>query len=189
MPIVGGSLEEAATDFREHLNRVLHLTVTQAPLTVVRSGPSVQLAFRRGGRPIEVSLRTRFGSMWLYLGQTCNSTPIGDGRHRLHTVAYQYTLRADEAGEATFRWEYEKSLAAGKFHCRHHLQGDVALQIGRAAVALNDLHLPTGFVTIEEVLRFCIVDLDVKPLSAEWDMILTDSYEKFKGDFAPRGQL
>ena len=54
---------------------------------------------------------------------------------------------------------------------------------------LNDLHLPTGFTTIEEVLRFCIVDLGVTPLSDEWDRVLTDSYEKFKGDFAPRGQL
>jgi len=63
------------------------------------------------------------------------------------------------------------------------------LQIGRETVALNDLHLPTGFVTVEEVLRFCIVDLAVKPLSDEWDATLMDSYEKFKGDFAPRGQL
>jgi hypothetical protein len=55
-------------------------------------------------------------------------------------------------------------------------------------VRLNDLHLPTGFTTIEDVLRFCIVDLAVAPLSPEWDQVLNESYQTFKGDCAPRGQ-
>lgn len=61
---------------------------------------------------------------------------------------------------------------------------------------------------MEEVLRFSIEDLKV-PTSAPrehapvppeadehdlhlqqtWDEILTESYEKFKSDFAPRGRL
>jgi hypothetical protein len=32
-------------------------------------------------------------------------------------------------------------------------------------ISLNDVHVLTGFVTVEEVLRFCIVDLGVPPLS------------------------
>jgi hypothetical protein len=44
-------------------------------------------------------------------------------------------------------------------------------------------------MTIEEVLRFCIVDLGVPPISRRWHEILEESYQRFKDDFAPRGSL
>jgi hypothetical protein len=44
---------------------------------------------------------------------------------------------------------------------------------------LNDFHLPTGYVAIEDILRFTIVDLEVAPLSGDWDAILKES----SGDF------
>jgi len=40
-------------------------------------------------------------------------------------------------------------------------------------------------VTIEDILRFCIVDLGVEPLSANWHEILQESYELFREEFAP----
>jgi hypothetical protein len=48
---------------------------------------------------------------------------------------------------------------------------------------MNNLHLPTGFVALEEVLRFCIVDLGVNPLSDEWNGVLEESYRLFKTEF------
>jgi len=50
---------------------------------------------------------------------------------------------------------------------------------------LNDLHLPTGYVLLEEIIRFCIVDLGVRTLDADWNKTLEDSEEKFKKSFAP----
>jgi hypothetical protein len=194
VPITGRTLEEASAKFREHLNGVLARTVTPTPLIMFEAERSrgarlgIQLTFRRGGLPIEAPLNTKFGRVSLYLGQTCESTVGEDRLHRLRTVSYRYTLRPDDATEPLFRWEYEKTLDASARYCRHHLQGDIALEFGGIRVPLDDLHLPTGFVTIEEVLRFCIVDLEVPPPSEEWHTILTDSYELFKGDFAPRGQ-
>jgi hypothetical protein len=146
----------------------------------------MQLAFRRSGGPIEVALSTRFGRAGLYLGQTCESTQT-EGRHQLRTVSYRYTVSFNGSREPLFRWEYRKDPGPSARYCRHHLQGAIPLAISEEAVSLNDLHLPTGFVTIEEVLRFCIVDLGVTPLSANWHEILTDSYSLFKSKFAPRG--
>jgi hypothetical protein len=45
------------------------------------------------------------------------------------------------------------------------------------------LHLPTGFVALEDVLRFCIVDLGVNPLSDGWHDVLEESYRLFKTEF------
>lgn len=192
MPIQGGTLGHAAAQFRDHLNRLLARTITASPLVLVAVSdlprPRVQLAFRQGGQAVEVPLRSRrCGRLWLWLGQTCEST-VQERQHRLRTVAYRYTLRADGGREPLFRWEYEKELAPPARYCRHHIQGDIPLRIGRMRTSLNDLHVPTGFVTIEEVIRFCMVDLKVPSLSKDWHYVLVNSYQEFKTKFAPRGE-
>lgn len=71
--------------------------------------------------------------------------------------------------------------------CRHHLQGPLLVPFGRHELNLNDFHLPTGYTTIEDVIRFCIVDLGASPLSRDWHETLEGSYRLFKTKFAPRG--
>lgn len=119
--------------------------------------------------------------MSLYVGQVCDSIEAQGGGRQLVTAEYAYTLTPDGANEALLRWEYVRNPSDGGLWCRHHLQGPIPLKLGRAGtVPLNDLHLPTGYVTIEEVIRFCIVDLGVEPLTKDWDAILTESYERLK---------
>lgn len=92
-----------------------------------------------------------------------------------------YTLTVDDEVEPLFRWEFGRQMP--ELYCRHHLQGAVPLQIGRHTVSLNDLHLPTGYVRVEEILRFCVADLGVRPRSEEWDRVLRDSYDRLKSEF------
>jgi hypothetical protein len=121
--------------------------------------------------------------MELYLGQVCESRLLGQ-LHRLQTVKYTYTLTPSGAQEPLFRWEYVRDIGDDRW-CRHHLQGPLALPVNDRGgiVSLNDWHLPTGYVPFEEVLRFCVVDLGVTPLAADWHEVLRESYERFKADF------
>lgn len=183
MPIRGGSLHQAAQTFCDHANRVLNRTVTRARLVVFGVAPRVQVAFRQAGRPFKARLQTCFGRMGLYLGQVCDSVVGPDDLHTLRTIAYTYTLTPAGADEPILRWEYVRSPPPGAEWCRHHLQGPVDLEIRGIPVELNDLHLPTGYVTFEDVIRFCIVDLDVQPLHVDWSAILRESYEQFRTEF------
>jgi len=45
---------------------------------------------------------------------------------------------------------------------------------------LDKLHLATGRVTVEEVIRFLIAEVGVKPKAANWDEELIKSEELFK---------
>jgi hypothetical protein len=85
----------------------------------------------------------------------------------------------DDTAEPLVRWEYVSGPpAAGELWCRYHLQGAIVLGISSAPeLTLNTWHLPTGPVAIEEVVRFCIVDLGVTPLSDDWDHRLRESRE------------
>lgn len=185
MPIEGDTLRDAAQAFCDHVNRVLCTTVTETRLQVleVHGTPYIQFAFRQAGRATPAPLRTRFGPMWLYLGQMFDSVAAPTGRRRLRTIQYRYTLTLEGVPESLLRWEYVRTPPAGGVWCRHHLQGPVLLHVYGHVVPLDDLHLPTGYVAFEEVLRFCIVDLGVTPLAADWDRTLRESYERFKTDY------
>ena len=184
-PIRAESLRAASQAFCDHVNRVLATTITQTRLQVILSpdAPRAQLAFRQGGQPIPARLTTRFGLMGLYLGQVCTADRTPDGLHELRTVEYRYTVTPDGAAEPLLRWEYIRTPGPEDLWCRHHLQGPIHLEFPRDTVSLNDLHLPTGYVPFEDVLRFCIVDLGVRPLSEDWDRILRESYARFKTEF------
>ena len=59
---------------------------------------------------------------------------------------------------------------------------------------LNRLHLPTGWITIEEVLRFLIEDLGMKPPCGDsWARRLAESerafYERFVSRRYPKDPL
>lgn len=189
MPFEGRTLFEAGRAFCDHLNAVLARTVTQTRLVAIppagrRPGP-ILVTFYQGGQFVEARLATRFGPLQLYLGQLCEGGPVPGGLQRLHTSSYRYTLTPEDAPEPLLRWEYVKTPPPGAWWCRHHLQGPVSLSFARGeAVALNELHLPTGYVPIEEVLRFCIADLGVPPLSPNWNEILQDSYTRFRRELA-----
>ncbi len=184
MPIRGQTLHKAAQTFCKHANRILNRSVTKGRLIVIDVPPRVQIAFRQAGLPVEVPLQTRFGPIGLYLGQVCDSVVGRDGFHTLRTIEYRYTLTPEGAPEPLLRWEYTKFPPPDVEWCRHHLQGrPVQLNIHRYEVGLNEIHLPTGYVTFEDVLRFCIVDLGVRPLHPDWSTILRRSYERFRAEF------
>jgi hypothetical protein len=188
-PPGGRSPGETVRQSAERLNRLLARTVTQSRLVTFHVPPSAnqpahyRLTFRQSGRVTEAQLRTRFGPMNLFIGRTYALATDGDGTSTLRITTYRYTLTPTTAAEPLLRWEYVAEPADPEARwSRHHLQGPIPLRMSergdpRAREAtLNDLHLPTGWVPIEEVLRFCIVDLGARPLSDAWQAELEASY-------------
>lgn len=191
MPIRGKSLGEASRFFVDHVNTLLHTTITQTPLSLElgRDMGMANIRFRSGVQASTALLQTRYGLYGLtglYIGHLCDSVVGNDGLHSLRTVSYRYALIPDGHREPLMRWEYVR-FPDDALYCRHHSQGPIQLGIadrGGASAMLNDWHLPTGWVSIEEVVRFCIVDLDVKPISDDWSAILHNSNTHFKTEFA-----
>jgi hypothetical protein len=83
--------------------------------------------------------------------------------------------------EDCLRWEYVSRETRDTGHCRHHLhlQGEYTLGT-RRTIPLAQVHIPTGWVTLEEIIRFLITDLGVKPKEQDWENSLRESEELFK---------
>jgi hypothetical protein len=176
---------ETAEKFRDHINDLLSRTITQQPVVAVQAQLGVLLTFRNPEqRPTQVELDTRVGRMGFYFGQLCISDVDADGTHHLHTAEYKYLLTPAGSTTATLRWEYKRVVPPGSFWCRHHLQGPVTIRFNQQDNMLDNLHLPTGYVPFEEIIRFLINDLKVEPVSRrKWDGVLRESYERFRREF------
>lgn len=127
-----------------------------------------------------------YGKLYVSFAQALRVLPE-DKEWRLITERYWYRIqRAPGMREqALIRWEYDRTLAAGKRHCRHHVQQAGDLAFGDGLLDLNKAHLPTGWVTIEEVLRFLIVDLRIAPpCGEEWADVLEESERAFHEEFS-----
>jgi hypothetical protein len=149
----------------------------------------MKLSFHHGDDPITVPLKTRdHGTVHFYVGQLLRTEKEGK-QYRLSTHAYWYRLQSDPslAAHAAIRWEYEREFEAGKRHCRHHVQQRAHVELGTSRLDLNKAHVPTGWVTIEEVIRFLLVDLGVRPpCGSTWPEVLAHSERKFYEDFTSK---
>jgi hypothetical protein len=184
MAIEGRSFGEVVRSWQAQLNTLLTHSVTQRPLVpaIGQHATSAHLAFRAAGRISPAPLRTTFGIVYLSIEHLCEPIPLSRASIRLLVTSYKYTLRAQDDTEPVIRWEYvSRVIDPDSRWCRHHVQGPLPVTIGRRTLPLNDLHLPTGPVSLAEVLRFCIVDLGVRPLSDDWDARLQVSAEQASG--------
>jgi len=166
----------AAQALCTHLNRLLNTTLTRSRMVCVIDPVSPGIAdfhLREGSMPCAKLRSPRFGALFLHLEHEAVSEDAAGGRHRLRPVRYRYALSSVLESEALVRWESSRCAGRGRdLWCRHHIQGTARIDFPRRTAILNELHVPTGPVTIEDIVRFCIADLGVRSLSRDWDAIL-----------------
>lgn len=183
MSLVVRTPREAFQTFQDHLNRTLNKVLTRARLRFsVRNAAQEKTSlafFDRQTRPVAVWLHP--SSPWyLSLRQEIQTIPEGRG-YTLRTLQYAYRIQRSPSvrDEAEVRFEYVSSAIDPDFpYSRHHVQFHQDYHDVREGFSLQKLHIPTGGVTIEHVLRFLIADLGVPPLIETWDEELRKSEEQ-----------
>lgn len=193
MAIEGRSPREAADEFCGILNSLLAQTITKTPLTVRHAPkdarePIEVIAFRdRKGMACWDRMASRVaGRLRWFVAHECGFEHLGAHRFRLETVKYTYHLAREDADEPFLRWEYVKFPGEGKQWCRHHVQGPIEVTVGDQSFKLDRFHLPTGFVTMEEIVQFCLHDLQVKAITEDWYPIVDESYQRFASSLRKR---
>lgn len=182
--LVGRDPKEAFSQFRDHLAALLNKTVTDARLSLVHlyGRDRAQISFRENNEAIVAPLRN-VNDLFLYIGQTLRVSQQPDKTWKLRTTEYRYRIQGtqDIKDDDCLRWEYVSREVRDNAYCRHHLhlQGDYELG-DRRRVPLADVHIPTGWVTVEEIIRFMITDLKVPSKSGDWEKLLCDSEAQFR---------
>lgn len=196
MAILGKTARACFDTFVDHLNTLVHSTLpTKVPLDVVALDPPTWGALEFRGRDT-VPLATERGHVHLHLGQllecSADKKRPANQRYRLSTRKYWYSLQLEEGAqvEPILRWEYvsprlPEYADEGKRWCWRHLQMPQRLPLNKGSLDLKKSHVPSGYVILEDVVRFLICDLGVKPPCGKvtWHRRLLDSEERFHRDF------
>ena len=180
--LTGREPQEAFERFRDHLGRLLNRTVTDARLSLihVRNDDKAQITFRNGSTPIAAPVAN---DLFLYVGQNLRVARQQDKTWKLRTTGYRYRIQGSPGleDEDCLRWEYVSRETRDAQHCRHHLHLQGEYELGpRRTIPLADVHIPTGWVMLEEIIRFLITDLGVRPKEEDWENPLRESEELFK---------
>jgi hypothetical protein len=175
---------EAFRIFQDHLNRTLNKVLTHSHLRFIirhaRQEKTSLAFFDRQGRTIAIPLRS---SPWyLSLRQDVQALPEKEG-YILRILQYAHRIQRTSSiqDEAEVRFEYLSPFIDPDFrYSRHHVQFHRDARSGSPDFSLSKLHIPTGGVTIEDVIRFLLADLGVPPLTEQWEEELRKSEEYTK---------
>jgi hypothetical protein len=150
-------------------------------LVLRQEGSKGILEFVRGAVATSVPLETNRGTLYLTVNQDLEAFREGIKQFRLRTRRYAYKLLSSEAptAEAILRWEYVAETG-DEDHCRYHLHAKAVIPSGDEGLRLDRLHVPTGWVLIEHVLRFLFIDLGVRPRTDDWPRLLRESEARFE---------
>lgn len=135
-----------------------HARVTGGPLTA-HFQDDFAILNRRNGYALRLNVQHRF---------VVRQTDGPRGPWTVSSVEYVYEV-ADERDDpiAAWHWHPASALPGDAAHWPHlHAYG------ARDTLTLHKLHLPTGRVAIEAIVRFLIADLDVAPRRADWSTLL-----------------
>lgn len=200
MPITGRTPEDCFDQFRTHVGAlVAEMLPTECPMLCLRPAKKLPqdrrtLAFRCPDSMDAVPLETReHGTVYLYAAQELR-TFAEAGQQRLRTVAYWYKLYTEDSllnDDAVVRWEYASATPGTAGPCRHHVQfGKMVppVAFGSGTFDFTRFHMPTGWVTMEEVFRFLVHELGVDPpCGTRWPDVLQASERAFFGGFTDKG--
>jgi hypothetical protein len=122
---------------------------------------------RRNGQALKLELHHRFD---VVRDRTERGPWVG------RTAEYIYEL-TDERDDliAAWHWHPESVRRGDEMVWPHlHAYGD------RDTLTLHKLHLPTGRVSLESVVRFLIHDLEVIPRRPDWERVLEQHEQAFR---------
>lgn len=188
MPIVERSARQCFDTFAAHVRKLVAATLCQhrhVRLEHVGGTSVATLTFCEvDGNAAALTVAT--GKVWFFASQELNAVKEAKHRWRLQTTKYRYRLQSGPeiiAGNALLRWEYVKATSKDGC-CRHHLHAPAVVQMPGGTLDLDRAHAPTGWVTLEEVIRFLIVELGHKPPCGKtWPAVLAESERVFFDEF------
>ena len=186
--LYGDSPQQTFHLFREHLNDLLHVTLTDASLRLLGAERRNRafLEFRQGEED-QIRCAKVGGGYHLFLAQTLEAEETvvnGLQKYRLRTLRYAYRITEGPTLDSRWliRWEYESPKIRPLLRPRHHIHINTGVNCFGDRFTLNcsELHVPSGWIAIEEVIRFLIQELGLDPKSPDWDRHLHESEEKFR---------
>ena len=101
------------------------------------------------------------------------------GEYKAQTLAYIYAVyvEAESLEDAeVVAWHWHPLTTPARIQPHLHVHADHRL----SGLSLSKLHIPTGRVSFEQVVRFLVDDFQVVPQRHDWRDVIAESEERFR---------
>lgn len=102
---------------------------------------------------------------------------VDEDNFRISTLRYYYVFWTPRADERVIDWHYHRRKT-NTVEAHLHIRDDVRHRAG--GHALVDLHIPTGRVPLEDIVRFLIQEQNLSPRKTNWKDILDATEARFQ---------
>jgi hypothetical protein len=181
--LTGTRPSEVFREFQSHLGGLLNRTITDGPLSLRHRGenPYAQVTFR-DEQELSTAVPIAGCPFFLAISQHLKVSEEAPKNWLLKTTQYSYHLLEgrDIGSRWIVRWEYVSPEVRAMEHPRHHVHLPIKIESLTGVLDLDALHLSTGWVTVEEIIRFLIVELGAKARSNDWPQQLAESEALFR---------
>jgi hypothetical protein len=201
MPITGRTPQECVDEFLAHVSVLASKMLTSRYQMRCPRGPKHDrnpprtLRFENPTARNAIPLKTReHGTIYLYMAQHLTTEPDPNG-YVLRTKKYEYKIYERpptiDDDDAIVRWEYASANKVHDTHCRHHVQFGKMVKpypVGDSTFDFTRFHMPTGWVTMEEICRFLVCEFGIEPpCGADWPNVLAAGEDHFYNKATDRG--
>lgn len=139
-----------------------------------------------GGNPVK--LESRSGPLFFRVRQSYafrEHKGSGAERWQLTTLEYTYTL-FDASDGNQFNPDLNPRIMAWHFHADEMGRSPTHLHVYEAITdrdnAFYESHMPTGRVSLEDVLTYLVIDLAVPPLREDWRAQLDETRQRYESE-------
>lgn len=185
--MVGSTSTEALDSYARLVQAALHcVTAAKTNRPAVRAGATGTLLLGHD-EPVSASRPADRRRAYIGLTQRFRVVEVADAReHRFRVLIedYEYKIFDSRRRELfVFHWHPESVSEATWPHV--HV-GSVAVDAAAEGMEVgfyerfSRLHIPTGMLAVEQVVRFLITELHVTPLRADWDVLLQEGEALFQ---------
>jgi hypothetical protein len=176
-PLAGRTPHQAVENFLDPLRRSL-ARVTRANLIVTPGGhvpmPDPHAATLSGEGPVGLGKDARI-AMLMSIQYRIVEAEGERGPWKTTVAQYEYSLVQKGKEVLGFHWHPE---SRGRVTWPHVHVGTVAL--ARRGALNRRIHIPTGRVAVEDVLRLAIIDLGVESLRDDWETVFRQTQDVFE---------
>lgn len=158
--------------------------ITDQPVLASGHRPSPQpyaVTFAALGRAVSLRAVNRNRRLSFFMAYEYRVVEVSGGRrsYQVQPAGYRYRLLDTEERELlAYHWHPVGPSSVTYPHL--HLSGRLhPLELGGedGPIAFGEIHLPTGFVTLADVVRLLIAELAVVPRRSDWPAVLQVPWE------------
>lgn len=177
---------EAVDSFVRLLRRTA-ACVTEVPLIAQPASPDLFHIALVDNIPVDVQTESGYPNLKFSIVHDCRPVPHPDvaGAYTVSSAYYAYAVHdLEEAEILTYHWHPagESPVTFPHLHLPSQIGPISVASLGRepAEMHLANLHIPTGRVLLEDVVRVLIEEFNVRPLTQSWENTLALNAEIFR---------